>query len=311
MTMDDKKTSKSYQKFCCEKCKYDTSRQSQYATHLLTAKHTRMTNDDNFLPNPSAHTCCCGKTYKYRQGLHKHTLKCSQKSSFETNVSVNDDVFVNTFEEPLQNTMVPFLDNTTVLELIKQNQEFKELLIEQNKKLMEYASEPKTVTNSNNNNQQFNLQFFLNETCKDAITMDQFVKSIKITNGDIENVGNQGYVQGFTDIILKQLRTLDITKRPMHCTDVKRETIYIKDTDKWNKENNEKSKLKNAIGKVAHNTRAGVSTWYRTHPEVGVLDSNDYDMNQKIVRNTWGDGDADVLQEKVIKNIVKEVQVSK
>ena len=301
MDLEQKKTLKN-SKYVCEKCNFVSSSKNDYYRHTLTRKHLFSATSNDIEPKkPKPHICiCCKKTYLSKSGLWNHVQKCSQTQS-------DDD----TFEEPLQNTMVPFLDNTTVLELIKQNQEFKELLIEQNKKLMEYASEPKTVTNSNNNNQQFNLQFFLNETCKDAITMDQFVKSIKITNGDIENVGNQGYVQGFTDIILKQLRTLDITKRPMHCTDVKRETIYIKDTDKWNKENNEKSKLKNAIGKVAHNTRAGVSTWYRTHPEVGVLDSNDYDMNQKIVRNTWGDGDADVLQEKVIKNIVKEVQVSK
>jgi hypothetical protein len=295
MTNDDKKLPDTSFKFYCEKCDYKTCRQSQYSIHLLTAKHKKMTNnDENITYISAAFRCECGKQYSYRQGLHNHKKKCSQK------------------QQKIENTMLPNNENinlnTLVVDLLKQNQELQRQLIE--------LSKEKTVTNTNShnntqNNNHFNLQFFLNETCKDAITADQFVKDIQISFGDLENIGNQGYVQGFTDIILKQLRTLDVTKRPFHCTDVKRETIYIKDADAWKKDTEEKTKLKNVIEKVAHKGRSNVNSWQTTHPEVAVLDSTDYDMNHKILRNTWGDGETDKLQEKVIKNIAKEVHVDK
>jgi len=251
-------------------------------------------NDENLSDISTAFTCECGKQYKYRQGLHNHKKKCSQ------------------ITQKMENTMVPNNENINlnvlVIDLLKQNQELQKQLIE--------LSKEKTITNTNShnntqNNNHFNLQFFLNETCKDAITADQFVKDIQISFGDLENIGNQGYVQGFTDIILKQLRTLDVTKRPFHCTDVKRETIYIKDADAWKKDTEEKTKLKNVIEKVAHKGRSNVNSWQQTHPEVAVLDSQEYDMNHKILRNTWGDGETEKLQEKVVKNIVKEVHVDK
>jgi len=303
MTNDDKKLPEQSFKYYCKKCDFKSCRQSQYSVHLLTAKHKKMTNnDENMTEISAAYSCECGKQYRYRQGLHNHKKKCSQ---------------INKKKENTENGM-PVLDNTIVYELLRQNQEFKEIILEQNKKILEMASEVKTTNNNNktittnsHNNNNFNLQFFLNETCKDAITADQFVKDIQISFGDLENIGNQGYVQGFTDIILKQLRTLDVTKRPFHCTDVKRETIYIKDSEAWKKDTDEKSKLKNVIEKVAHKGRSNVNSWQTTHPEVAVLDSNDYEMNHKILRNTWGDGETDKLQEKVVKNLAKEVHVDK
>ena len=295
MTNDDKNLTETSSKYYCENCDFRSCRQSQYSIHLLTAKHKRMTNNDENMSNIStAFACECGKQYKYRQGLHNHKKKCSQITQKKENTMVPNNENINL--------------NVLVIDLLKQNQELQKQLIE--------LSKEKTITNTNShnntqNNNHFNLQFFLNETCKDAITADQFVKDIQISFGDLENIGNQGYVQGFTDIILKQLRTLDVTKRPFHCTDVKRETIYIKDADAWKKDTEEKTKLKNVIEKVAHKGRSNVNSWQQTHPEVAVLDSQEYDMNHKILRNTWGDGETEKLQEKVVKNIVKEVHVDK
>ena len=295
MTNDDKNLTETSSKYYCENCDFRSCRQSQYNIHLLTAKHKRMTNNDENLSDIStAFACECGKQYKYRQGLHNHKKKCSQITQKKENTMVPNNENINL--------------NVLVIDLLKQNQELQKQLIE--------LSKEKTITNTNShnntqNNNHFNLQFFLNETCKDAITADQFVKDIQISFGDLENIGNQGYVQGFTDIILKQLRTLDVTKRPFHCTDVKRETIYIKDSEAWKKDTEEKTKLKNVIEKVAHKGRSNVNSWQQTHPEVVVLDSQEYDMNHKILRNTWGDGETDKLQEKVIKNIAKEVHVDK
>jgi hypothetical protein len=288
--------------FYCACCDYRTVKTSNYNKHLMTAKHVLLTNlGKNGEKSSPQHICSgCNKKYMSRVGLWGHKKKCDKL----------ENIIVGSDSGPDHEKS---FDNTMIFELIRQNQEFKDLLIEQNKKIMELSSEPRIINNTNCNNTQnnhFNLQFFLNETCKDAITADQFVKDIQISFNDLENIGNQGYVQGFTDIIMKQLRTLDVTKRPLHCTDIKRETIYIKEAaDTWNKDNDDKSKLKNVIEKVATKGRSKVGGWQRSHPDVVVLDSEDYDMNHKILRHTWGDGDTEKLKEKVIKNIVKEVHV--
>ena len=301
MTNDDNFFPKSFLNYSCETCAFNTSRLSQYNIHLMTAKHKKMTNDDTILSAGVLElkfNCECGKTYKHRQGLHIHKKRCNLETQ---------QVVV------LENQVVlPTLDNTMVFELIKQNQEFKELLIEQNKKIMELSREPRVINNTNcTQNTNFNLQLFLNETCKDAISADQFIKDIQISFTDLENIGSQGYIQGFTDLIMKQLRIMDVTKRPLHCTDIKRETIYIKEADTWNKDNEDKTKLKNVIEKVANKSRKNVAGWQRSHPEVSVLDSNDYTMNHNILRHTWGDGDTEKLKEKVIRNIAKEVHIDR
>jgi len=289
----EQKTQKSRKSYSCNYCDYNTSNLYDYTKHKSTRKHlvNAASNqiEHNNRKNRQDHICeLCNKQYNSKSGLWNHKKKCSQK------------------EDKLENTPATLDINTLVMDLLKQNQELQKQLIE--------LSKEKTMTNcnnTNNNNTHFNLQFFLNETCKDAISADQFVKDIQISFGDLENIGNQGYVQGFTDIILKQLRTMDITKRPIHCTDVKRETIYIKDEDAWNKDNDDKTKLKNVIENVAYKSRTNIPGWQRKHPEVVVLDSNDYEMNHKILRHTWGDGDTDKLQEKVIKNIAGAVPVDK
>jgi hypothetical protein len=303
MTEDYKNLSKSFQTFLCEKCNFTTSRLSQYNIHLTTAKHKRMTNDDKLFPNLSTHACNCGKKYIHRQGLYKHKKKCSQTSE-NNNIEnpVNDEL-------KLENTML-FNDaslnlSTIVLDLLKQNNELQ-------KQLIELSKEKSINTNSNNTqNNHFNIQVFLNDTCKDAINIDQFIKDIQITISDLENVGNQGYVQGISNIIIKNLRTLELTKRPMHCTDVKRETIYIKDNDKWEKDSEGKPKLKGVINKVAKKNLAKIQDWYEDHPEVTVLDSQDYEMSHKLIRQSFGDGDLDILQSKVVKQIAKETYVEK
>ena len=305
MTEDYKIPSKTFQTFCCEKCNFTTSRLSQYNAHLITAKHKRITNDDNFFPDPSTHECICGKKYIHRQGLYKHKKKCTHVSNTIENSTKVD--------QTLENTMV--LNDASlnlhviVLDLLKQNNELQKQLIELSK---EKTINMNTNTNSNNTqNNHFNIQLFLNDTCKDAINIDQFIKDIQISISDLENVGNQGYVQGISDIIIKNLRTLELTKRPMHCTDIKRETIYIKDADKWEKDSEGKPKLKSAISRVAKKNLTKIQDWYKDHPEVTVLDSKDYEMSHKLIRQSFGDGDLDVLQNKVVKQLTKEIHVDK
>jgi len=337
MTEDDKIPSKTFQCFCCEKCNFTTSRLSQYNAHLITAKHKRITNDDKFFPEPSAHECVCGKKYIHRQGLYKHKKKCSQLCE-NTIVENFTKVEPNIENTPVKNTLTPDL----FMAILKENKEIQNVLIEQNRelqnKILEKESELQnklleqnaehhkqiieltskqmivnnTNTNSNNTqNNHFNIQFFLNDTCKDAINIDQFIKDIQISISDLENVGNQGYVQGISDIIIKNMRTLGLTKRPMHCTDIKRETIYIKDADKWEKDSDGKPKIKNIISKVAKKNLAKFQDWYDIHPEATVLDTKDNEMSHKLIRQSMGNGEADVLQNKIVKHLVKETYVVK
>jgi len=295
----------------CSYCKYNTCIKSNYDKHLLSEKHKRNVSGE---PKDSKHICSqCNKEYLNNSGLWKHKKNC---------------VVINETKENLQNTFTPAL----FMEILKENKEIQNVLIEQNKELqnkllehskqiIELTSKQMVVNNNSNNtnntnsnntqNNQFNIQFFLNDTCKDAINIDQFIKDIQISISDLENVGNQGYVQGISDIIIKNMRTLGLTKRPMHCTDIKRETIYIKDADKWEKDSEGKPKLKNAISRVAKKNLAKFQDWYKDHPEATVLDTKDYEMSHKLIRESFGDGDLDVLQNKVVKQLTKETHVDK
>jgi len=306
-TMETDLGKKGTDKIVCEKCAYECSSNYHWTRHILTAKHKRKhleTNLETKREKKGEHVCACNRVYHTRSGLYKHKLKCSQKG-----------------EDKLINSLLVTPD--LVMKLITQNQEFKELLMvqsktisEQSKSAIELASKVSTNNSHNtiNSNNKFNLQFFLNETCKNAITADQFVDNIKITFDDLENVGNKGFVDGISDIILKQLRTLDVTERPFHCTDVKRETMYIKECTKegdsgWVKDSQEKAKLKRVVKCVAKKNLNKIPEWHTEHPEINVLDSKDYDMNHNIIRHSFGDGDDRVLEEKVAKKIAKEVHV--
>jgi len=320
-TMETDLGKKGTEKFVCEICAYECSSNYHWTRHVLTAKHKRKhleTNLETKREKKGEYVCDCNRAYRTRSGLYKHKLKCSQK-----------------VEDNLVNSLLVTPD--LVMKLITQNQEFKELLMvqcntisgqsnniieqsktisEQSKSAIELASKVSMNNsyNTTNSHNKFNLQFFLNETCKNAITADQFVDNIKITFDDLENVGNKGFVDGISDIILKQLRTLDVTERPFHCTDVKRETMYIKEGAKegesgWVKDSQEKAKLKRVVKCVAKKNLNKIPEWHTEHPEINVLDSKDYDMNHNIIRHSLGDGDDTVLQEKVVKKIAKEVHV--
>jgi len=311
--MDSEIVLKSSKGFCCKDCDYYTSRSSQYNRHLMTAKHIRIQNELQKGSESSVpiYKCNCGNIYKYRQGLVKHKKKC--------------------IEKPIENTIVPMdiTNPTLIMELIKQNKDIQNLLIEQQKqsiesqknqtklveKVIELSKEPKIVNNGNmtqnNNQKQFNLQFFLNDTCKDAITIQEFIDNIRISLEDLESVGTNGYVKGISDIVLKQLNTLDITKRPIHCTDLKREVIYLKEEDAWNKDDKENSKLKNVIRIVEDKNWRKIPEWQQENPDVVVLDSPEYIMRDKILRNVCGNENPERLREKIVKVIAKETVVDK
>ena len=192
--------------------------------------------------------------------------------------------------------------------LLKQNSQ----LIEQNAVLTKNGTHNTTNSyNTNSLNKTFNLQFFLNETCKDAMNIMDFVDSIKLKLSDLEKVGEIGYVEGISDIITSNLKALDITQRPIHCTDKKRETLYIKDEDKWEKENEDKKKIRKAIKKVANKNILLLKQFKELHPDCGKSTSKFADQYNKIIIESMGGGGDINKEDNIIKNISNVTVIDK
>jgi len=306
---------KTSQKFYCETCDFNTVRKSQYITHLSTRKH-KISTDSTFYQQVStnkastSYNCICGKKYKERTGLWRHKQKCNFQDSILEK------------EEKEEFTVKDFLEKEDFMQyLIKENSEFKDMLVEQNKMIVKMCenSQATTVYNNNNNNNNnnhnktFNLNMFLNETCKDAMNITDFVQSLKIQLSDLENVGKVGFVNGITDIIVKNLKNMDITQRPVHCTDSKREVLYVKDENKWEKEGEDNVKLRKAIKHVAFKNTKMLPEFRKQHPDCGKSESKYADQyNKLIVESMGGKGDNDVEKEnKIIRNIAKQVVLEK
>ena len=207
------------------------------------------------------------------------------------------------------------MDASIVLELLKQNQEFKELIIEQNKQMMELAknSGNNTINNTNCNN-KFNLNVFLNETCKDAITMDDFIKSFEVTREDFLHTGQVGFVEGISTVMAHRFRDMEMHTRPLHCTDLKRETIYIKNADKWEKDDADKTQMRKAVRNVAKKNMKELWRWYNDNKpaeQIGTDVCEDYFQYHKSALGGYGKEEDLKFEEKIIKNVIKEVQVDK
>jgi hypothetical protein len=210
-----------------------------------------------------------------------------------------------TYEQPNKDNLIEYL--------IKENAEFKTLIME----LVKKENNTLTNINSNNvnsNNKTFNLQFFLNEQCKDALNIGEFVDSIKVQLSDLETVGHIGYVEGVSKILIKNLNELDVVKRPIHCSDLKREVLYIKDDDKWSKENDDKLVIKKAIKDVSNKNIRQINEWTNLNPDCKQSDSKKNDQYLKIVMNSMSGGSNEEQNhniDKIIKNITKSVIIEK
>jgi len=285
-----KKTPKNAETFICDLCNFKCSKLCDYNRHVSTAKHEFRTFRTQKTPkNATAYMCSCGKKYSARNSLWYHKKVCK----------------IEKIDQP---------DNIpSVMELIKENIDFKDLIMQQNNTILELSKNNIQVVNHNttNNNQQFNLNFFLNTTCKDAMNMSEFIENIVVDFKDIENIGRNGYVSGMTNIILARIKDLDITKRPLHCTDLKRETMYIKDNDVWSKDSTENEKLRDMISIVARQNYNKVPLWRNKHPDCNVSDHPSYQLCMDMMRNIIGDVGSEQarLDNKVIKNISRHIIV--
>jgi hypothetical protein len=293
-----KKSQKVANFFYCECCNYNTCKKTDFSKHLTTDKHKmrQMVGNDSEKSQKVAnlYNCHCGKVYKYDTGYYRHKKKCQD---------------INIQQEEIK-------DKDLILLLLKQHTK----LVEQNNELLEVIkngthnnSYNNSHNTSNSHNKTFNLQFFLNETCKDAMNIMDFVDSIKLQLSDLEKVGQIGYVEGISNIITTNLKALDVSQRPIHCADKKREVLYIKDENKWEKEDEEKSKLRKAIKKVVSKNQRLLPMFKQEHPDCIKSTSPFSDQyNKMIVESMGGSGDNDLEKEdKIIRNISKNVVIDK
>ena len=296
--------------FYCDMCDFRCCKKSNYNIHTHTKKHIYRLSGNNLenaeTKKNAEYNCDCGKNYVTLSGMWKHKAKgCTTRNAhFEVQ---HDDSVVTSNIKADKDELINYL--------MKENQEFKNLILEIVKKDTYNQSTNNTTNNTNNtnsHNKAFNLNFFLNETCKDAMNIMDFVESIKLQLSDLEKVGELGYVEGISNIIVKNLNELDVTQRPVHCTDKKRETMYIKDEDKWEKDESN-SKMKKAITKVASKNQRLLPKFKEAHPDCGTYHSKYSDQyNKIIVESMGGSGNNDAeKEEKIIRNISKNVVVEK
>ena len=306
--------------YICIPCEFKCGKQCDWNRHINTIKHHNRDTGNNlktpgnsFTPKNAEFICYCGKGYNSNSGLWKHKKKCNsvKKSDLPNLPSVNNNNNDITF---LTNLVLEVVKNNS--ELQKQNQELQIQMLEVIKNGTNHTNSNNTNTNSNNNNNNktFNLQIFLNEDCKDALNISEFISSIKMDLDDLETTGKLGYVEGVTRIINKNLNELDQTMRPIHCSDMKREVLYIKNDDQWIKENDSKPVLTKAIKQVAHENIRQISEWRKKHPDCTDPDSKKNDLYLNIVSNAMsGITSEEQLKnyEKIISNVAKEVTIDK
>jgi hypothetical protein len=318
--METKSSQKVAKNFVCKTCDYTTCKRYNYLKHLSTAKHQNCyfgnileTNGNTKVALDNSKKCgFCDSYFTSRSGLWKHKLKCSQK--FQTQTILN----------AIQN------DSTIHQFLMEQNKQLIDKIAEQNEKLIDQNNQLIQITNAsninninnsnitntinNNQNNKFNINMFLNETCKDAISMNEFINTLPIGIKELEDTARLGYSQGISKIFIDGLNNIDINKRPVHCGDLKRAILYIKDDNQWVKDNENKDKIISAIRRITTKNIQQIAEWQKANPEYRDPDSKVSDRYMKLVYEVMS-GDSKEEQEKnyqkIIRNILKEVVIDK
>ena len=303
--MTDDFTPKNAGIFYCESCHFKCCKNSDWNRHLKTRKHIAT---DGILTNApksddegvNMFMCECGKSYKHRQSLFSHRKRCK--------IMENDELTDETQKSDEINELKGFMKY-----LMQENSEMKGMMMEVIKQgINTNNNNNNTISTNNSHNKAFNLQFFLNETCKDAMNITDFVESIKLQLSDLENVAEVGYIEGISNIIVKNLKKLDVTQRPVHCTDKKRETMYVKDQDTWEKDE-ENKQMHKVVKKVTDKNARLIFKYKEAHPDCMTYHSRFNDKYNKIIVESMG-GSGDNMfekEEKIIAKVSKEVTVDK
>jgi hypothetical protein len=303
-------------------CNYNTSNKKDYNKHLLTAKHNARTSSSNAHKISSLHECSCGSSYKHIQSYNRHKKNCIKPG--------NEPIHLDT-DKPIDTP--PHFDTALVIELLKQNQEFKAIMLEQSKQLAEQQNQMaeqqlqlleavkdgklgnNNCHNNNTTNNKFNLNVFLNETCKDAISMDDFINSIEVTRDEFIHTGQVGFVEGISTVMAHRFRDMEMHTRPLHCTDLKRETIYIKNADKWEKDDADKTNMRKAVRGVAKKNMKELWRWYNDNKpaveQIGTDVCEDYFKFHKAALGGYGKEEDLKFEDKIMRNVLKEVHIDK
>jgi len=295
--------------FYCKICDFKCSKLSNYENHVKTKKHLyrlsgnqmetleTQENAEIFFIEDHNCICNCGKKYTSKSGLWKHKKMCNQKICDYSHKTMEE------LPEDFKITPQMFYD------LLKQNNELQKTLLE-----MAKEKAPTNITNCGNNNKTFNLNMYLNETCKEAINISQFVSQIQLTISDLEETGKLGYAEGISKVFIKNLNEMETTERPIHCSDSKREILYIKDDNEWHKEDINRTILTKAIKQVANKNIKQITEWQKLHPNYNDPSSKQSDKYMKIVLNSMSGStkeESDKNYDKIIKNIIKETAIDK
>jgi hypothetical protein len=298
--MTTEKNSKKTPNFSCEKCDFKCCKQNEFKRHVVTNKHKRLheTTEKNSNYAPYVYSCKCGKNYLHHTSLAKHKRLCNS-----LNVSFDGAAVSN--EKELENEVIT---KEMFMELLKDNREMLKII----KSLSEqsHINNSTITTTTNSNNSTFNMNLFLNEKCKDAMNMKDFVNSIQLNMTDLENVGRLGYVEGMSNIFIDNLQKTDIYKRPVHCSDLKRETLYVKDNNQWQRDGPDHEKMTNAVLAVEQKNVALVNEWAKTHPKCMNSNTRDNETYFKLSKAAT-DGDKDGNIDKVIRKVSKSVAIEK
>ena len=306
---------KSPSNFSCNFCDYNCSKKSDFDKHNLTRKHIFNSNLTKNVANCVLFECkFCNKIYNSRVGLWYHNKKCNtiKPNTIKPNTDCDS---IDGVKSETNQTVIDYLmkENTEmkniVLEVVKSNADLQKQMVE--------LCKSTSITNNNNinnhsNNKTFNLQFFLNEQCKDAMNISDFANSFDLQLSDLESVGDLGYVEGITKIMIDKLNSMDIYKRPIHCSDLKRETLYVKDDNKWEKEQRNNPKLRYAVKTISFRNMKLAVLWSETYPESKDCDSHANERYMKLIKeSTGGSGDIVDNENKIIRRIAKEIVIDK
>uniref|UniRef100_A0A6C0EW86 C2H2-type domain-containing protein n=1 Tax=viral metagenome TaxID=1070528 RepID=A0A6C0EW86_9ZZZZ len=329
MEMDNQKNSSKPPLFVCKSCDFKCCKQNDFKRHTETNKHKRVTESNKKTPNKVEQTfsCICGNIYKYRPGLAKHKRTCVKVNAPEvSSMSIkydNKNVLYEENKDKEKETYTLIEDNicsdnnivntkNMFMELINDNKEMMKIIKGQQEQINSIIPKIGNITNNNNTtmNNNFNLNVFLNEQCKDALNISDFIDSLKITLEDLLFSKTNGISRGITDVLIKGLKELDIYKRPIHCTDIKRDIMYIKDEDKWHKDENH-DMMKNTIVKIADKERTALQQWAIDNPDWIETERKQIEYLTMMRSVCEPIENYNNYERKIIKNLGKEILIDK
>jgi len=324
--MYTEKTEKNRKNYSCEKCDFHTSDKSAFSRHCSTRKHKEYTNIDKTVYKKTDESICsrCGKEYMTRMGLWKHNKICRapEKENISMGILDDDDILDC---EPIKNYIMKLVEQN--MQLSVQTNELKNMFIQQNTEFMQQTAElhekmdilaenppiQQIVNNNNKITNQFNLTVFLQQTCKDAMNMSDFIDSLDINNKSLERIGTHGYVHGISKIFIDGIKKLEVHERPIHCSDLKREVMYIKDNNTWTKDDDNKL-FNKALEGVVHRNMVQLLKWEEENPETSNPESKNYEFYFVLARQSTGGGNLEVTERnngKILKAIAQEVHIDR